>query len=552
MANSASGNRSEKEDGTDQMNTSRREASRREAIDEGIDLKKKAASKQAFFRMKMDLEENRRELGKGNIVAFLLNVGGNQTVEKKDINKVLRCSGFVTDQVLGITRNDYRPNQIEVLFKEEVSIDTLNIESRLKANGLDVIVSKFEHVEEYLNIYGLPLSRDMEYVEEKIRESIRPFVKSVLEVTPCLHKEELGEDFFKGNYDGNWRVKVIPRKRKQIPNYIVVDSRSQVMAKAVYTKKVSDKLEMCSDCFSTEHFKWDPACKGPAKWSEYCEDFRVVWETNSLEIDEAGDEIARREGNVMEESRVEVLNKTLVKDLERIETERDELRRKINDDREVLEEVESLKEEMKTLQNEKEMLVKEIEESNILIKEKHITMRKSCSQNGIVSRFENENMDLGSEAHLSQGFEEEVVFQEREEKQDASDGVVQPKVDEVTDSSEKELSHESASEEKKLGVDIGVPPAGGSDPKSQKREHTSSAGDSPPVKKKDGRGPKTGVIIWVDTLAGKKKYYVVQKKVKKAEDLNFILLNEEKKRVTLNLRDTSWEYDAQDNDLGGK
>ena len=102
------------------------------------------------------------------------------------------------------------------------------------------------------------------------------------------------------------------------------------MAKAVYTKKVSDKLEMCSDCFSTEHFKWDPACKGPAKWSEYCEDFRVVWETNSLEIDEAGDEIARREGKVMEESRVEVLNKTLVKDLERIETERDELRKKIN------------------------------------------------------------------------------------------------------------------------------------------------------------------------------------------------------------------------------
>ena len=44
----------------------------------------------------------------------------------------------------------------------------------------------------------------------------------------------------------------------------------------------------------------------------------------------------------------------------------------------------------------------------------------------------------------------------------------------------------------------------------------------------------------------------MQKKVKKAEDLNFILLNEEKKRVTLNLRDTSWEYDAQDNDSGGK
>ena len=99
MTNSGPGYRSENEDGADQMNTSCREA-----IAEGVQLKKKAASKKAFFRMKMDLEENRKELVKRNIVAFLLNAGGtgNQSVEKKDINKVLRCSGFVTSQVLGI------------------------------------------------------------------------------------------------------------------------------------------------------------------------------------------------------------------------------------------------------------------------------------------------------------------------------------------------------------------------------------------------------------------------------------------------------------------
>ena len=176
MTNSGPGYRSENEDVADQMNTSRREA-----IAEGVNLKKKAASKQAFFRMKMDLEGNRKELGKGNIVVFLINEGGtgSQIVDKKDINKVLRCSGFVTGQVLGITRNDYRPNQIEVLLKDEVAIDTCEIESRLKANGLDVIVSKFDHVEEYLMIYGLPLSRDMDVLEKKIRESIKPFVKSI-------------------------------------------------------------------------------------------------------------------------------------------------------------------------------------------------------------------------------------------------------------------------------------------------------------------------------------------------------------------------------------
>ena len=261
MTNSGPGYRLENEDGTDQMNTSRREA-----IAEAVNLKKKAAAKKVFFRMRMDLEENRKDLGKGNIVAFLLNAGGtgNQSVEKKDINKVLRCSGFVTSQILGITRNDYRPNQIEVLLKDEVAIDTCEIESRLKANGLDVIVSKFDHVEEYLMIYGLPLSRDMDVLEKKIRESIKPFVKSILEVTPSVYKEEDGEDFFKGNYDGNWRIKIIPRKRKQVPNYIVVDPRAQVMAKAVYTKKVGDKLEMCSDCFSTDHFKWAPKVQWPS------------------------------------------------------------------------------------------------------------------------------------------------------------------------------------------------------------------------------------------------------------------------------------------------
>ena len=129
--------------------------------------------------------------------------------------------------MLGITINDYRPNQVEVLFTEEVAIDTLDIESRLKVNGLDVIVYKFDHVEEYLMIYGLPLSRDMGEVGNKIREAIKPFVKSIIEVTPCVYKEEDGEDFFKGNYDGNWRCKIIPKKRKQVPNYIVVDARQR-------------------------------------------------------------------------------------------------------------------------------------------------------------------------------------------------------------------------------------------------------------------------------------------------------------------------------------
>ena len=242
--------------GNEQRNNSQREATL-----EGEALKKAAASKKAFFRMRTDLEGSRRQMGKGNIISFLVNAGaqGNQSIEKKDINKILRCGGFVTSQVLGITINDYRPNQIEVLFRDEVEIDALVVETRVKAQGMDVSVSKFDHIEEFLMIYGLPLSADMDSVKEKIKEAIKPFVKNILEVTPCVHREENnGEDFFTGNYDGSWRCKVTPKLRKQIPNYIVVDSRAQVMAKAVYTKKIGDKLEMCQDCFSTDHLKRAP------------------------------------------------------------------------------------------------------------------------------------------------------------------------------------------------------------------------------------------------------------------------------------------------------
>ena len=68
----------------------------------------------------------------------------------------------------------------------------------------------------------------MEYLENKIKEAIGPFVKNILDVNPGTHKEENGEDFFKGHYDGTWRVKVCPILHKQVSNYIVVDNKYQV------------------------------------------------------------------------------------------------------------------------------------------------------------------------------------------------------------------------------------------------------------------------------------------------------------------------------------
>ena len=59
---------------------------------------------------------------------------------------------------------------------------------------------------------------------------------------------------------------------------------------------------------------------------------------------------------MMEETRVEILNKTLVKDMEKLETERDKLQDEVNTQIESLEEVQSLKEELKTLCKENEQV----------------------------------------------------------------------------------------------------------------------------------------------------------------------------------------------------
>ena len=162
---------------------------RERARNEGEELRKKSAHQKAFFQLKLDLEGKRKNLGEGNMLTYLLNDFKNKDIEKNDVNKVLRISGFFPENIAGITINDYRANQIEVLLKDDVAVDSLDIEDKLKRGGLDVIVSRFDHVEEYLMLYGLPLNSDMNKLKVKIEESIKPFVKDILEVKPCVHKD---------------------------------------------------------------------------------------------------------------------------------------------------------------------------------------------------------------------------------------------------------------------------------------------------------------------------------------------------------------------------
>ena len=147
-----------------------------QARSEGTDLQREAARKKFFFQQKMELEGSRKKLGQGNIVTYLL-ADAKQGIELSLVNKMLRVSGFSAEQVLALKINDFRSNQIEVLFKDEVQIDIQKVEEKIRNEGIDASVSKFSHTEEYIMIYGLPPTTEVEYLREKNQGSSRTFCK---------------------------------------------------------------------------------------------------------------------------------------------------------------------------------------------------------------------------------------------------------------------------------------------------------------------------------------------------------------------------------------
>ena len=262
-----------------------------QARSEGINLQREAAKKKFYFQQKMALEGKRKALEKGNSVTFLL-ADAKQGVEHNDVNKILRVGGFTPDEVIAIKLKDFRTNQVEVLFKSDTEVDTLKVEEKIRKGGVDVVVSKFDHVEDFLIIYGLPVTENTEVLKEKILDSITPFVKRVLDIAPCTHRGTTQDDFFNGKFDGNWRLKVIPRRGIYIPNFVVIGN--DVMGKAVNTKRIGDKEEMCSECYKTGHYRKD--CSGQRSWSDYCKEFKELWE-NLINLNMEEEEVDEHETN---------------------------------------------------------------------------------------------------------------------------------------------------------------------------------------------------------------------------------------------------------------
>mgnify|MGYP001352548459 CR=1 FL=1 len=81
----------------------------------------------------------------------MLNEGNaeNSEVEKKDVNKMLRCAGFNAADVVGITKNDFRANQVEVCFANGVVLDIPVIETNER---IMVLMQTFQNLIKLKNI----------------------------------------------------------------------------------------------------------------------------------------------------------------------------------------------------------------------------------------------------------------------------------------------------------------------------------------------------------------------------------------------------------------
>ena len=491
---------------------------------EGAELKKMAANKKAFFQMRLDLEGKRKNLGRGNILTFLIN--SNNGIEKHDVNKMLRCGGFQPAQVKGITFNVYRSNQVEVLFHEEVNVDIKEVEEKIKRDAqMDVIVGKFDHLEEYLMIYGLPLSSDMVCLRAQIEETIKPFVKKILDLEPTMHKDSATDDFFKDNFDGNWRIKVVPRNGKQIPNYIVVGESAQVMGKAVYTKKVGEKMEMCQDCFSTDHFKRSPECPGPVLWSKYCADFRDYWDSCTVETD--GEDYDATNDGITGDTRQSSLNKELAKELENSDQQKEELQEK-------LKEAELKVKDLEDSEKQKQEKLKEAEEKA------QDAMEKVKKMESELIATQEDNLELRDQLKESNKSCEQMEMQINEvengvnnlERRMSTSLVGKESVVEIPETQTSVAASIEGTKGNSGSVVVIV--------NQKKRSLDSPEGDI--SSKKTGKLPEAGKRIWVANNDGTKTQYDVHSKTNSKVNLR----NGDKLIVTKNLRDLPWGYIGQD------
>ena len=392
-----------------------------ETIDEGSrdlirdDQRVRAKNSKFLYEQKLIMEGKRKHLAKGLILTFLLR---KEDCSYPFMGKVLREAGFLPNQVKALKINEYRGTEAEVLFAEGTVLNIQDIQTKLQGASMDVTVSNFEGDEEVFLLEGLPLTDDHETMKEMIREAIWPFVKNVKEITPTTYKTE--EEYFKGMFDGKYKVVVIPRFGKEVPNFVAIGSQS-APARVVYTKSRSAKKVMCQICYNVGHTSRDnDSCSGPRTWDSYVSDFNENWKSaaDSYRESAAAEENLEMSEEMKAYSRAEEASQGKINELEY----------KIASMNEKMENLEVENDEMKNVMREKEEEIEKLKSETQMILNKVVSEAVGGSKNNSTAELSySESEDSDSETITSSNNSDPFGEDQKSEGSDENWEVVKDK-----------------------------------------------------------------------------------------------------------------------------
>ena len=428
----------------------------------------------------------------------------------------------------------------------------------------------------------------MAELKQKIYESVSPFVKKVLEIKPCIHRGVTDDDFFAGKFDGNWRLKVIPKLRYYIPNFIVIGE--DVMAKAVYTKRLGDKEDMCTECYRPGHYRKD--CKGSRNWLEYCAEFKDMWDQLMAQVyeSEESEELVHEEDSrlLKKLTESERERRKVIKDSEK---ETLELKSQLKIQSEGLEEMKKQKEyvekQVKVLSDNLEEAQKKAEKAvtelqkNLYFQRVDVDVQEEVyRRDARIEELEKENHDIVKEMEglkkltsvVEKTMQENISLKDRVKLMETQNEEVMDRLRKFEDSMKVTSRRLSKSQEDVVDLNDTVstemfkehssnsPPFHGFATASEEEREVEVSNVKNKVKqkgilkrvhsnpevvlevpKRKNRHPKIGSNIILDTASESGVYQVLTKRHPSDSDYMYSL-GKDGKTVTLNLKRVNWEF----------
>ena len=158
---------------------------RGEELEYEREKRKRSDERTRLFKQRLKMESNRRDLAGKNIVAFTMQ-GGGDIFQPGEVCKLLTDVGFKPEDVEGVMVNCYRPNQVEVTFKDTVKVDVSELTQKIGELRLPFSAANYAYYEESLIIYGLPFG-NLARIKQEIRNSIVDFVSVIIDISPCYY-----------------------------------------------------------------------------------------------------------------------------------------------------------------------------------------------------------------------------------------------------------------------------------------------------------------------------------------------------------------------------